>query len=170
MTKQPEARKPDQPLALSSSDVLGLSVMKPACWTLRSELDAADSTCGAHMWFSDPRNSGWEALYRRDAIDRVLAHSREVHQFNAELHASNESLRSDVLDMREVMLRLVAGVEHLAKIARQWEPDHSSGADRRGWLLAQDAKDDAKKLLAEQAARILRPTSELRRRRRRAAP
>lgn len=49
--------------------------------------------------------------------------------------------------MREVMQRMVAGIDHLAEIARQWEPDHSSGADRRGWLLAQDARDDAQRLL-----------------------
>lgn len=49
--------------------------------------------------------------------------------------------------MREVMLRMMAGIDHLAEIARQWEPDHSSGADRRGWVLAKDARDDAARLL-----------------------
>lgn len=49
--------------------------------------------------------------------------------------------------MREVMLRMMAGIDHLAEIARQWEPDYSSGADRRGWLLAKDARDDAARLL-----------------------
>ena len=39
--------------------------------------------------------------------------------------------------------RCVAGIDHLAKISRQWEPDHSSGKDRRGWVLAKDARDDA---------------------------
>lgn len=49
--------------------------------------------------------------------------------------------------MREVMLRMIAGIDHLAEIARQWEPDHSSGADRRGCVLAKDARDDAARLL-----------------------
>lgn len=51
--------------------------------------------------------------------------------------------------MREVMLRMMAGIDHLAEIARQWEPDYSSGADRRGWVLAKDARDDAARLIAE---------------------
>lgn len=38
--------------------------------------------------------------------------------------------------MKEVMQRMVSGIEHLAEIARLWEPDHSSGQQRRGWLLA----------------------------------
>ena len=47
----------------------------------------------------------------------------------------------------EALTRCVKGIEHLSELARQWEPDYSSGADRRGWVLAQDAKDDAKKLI-----------------------
>jgi len=48
---------------------------------------------------------------------------------------------------REVLQRCVDGIAHLSEIARQWEPDHSTGAERRGWLVAQDACDDAKALL-----------------------
>ena len=55
--------------------------------------------------------------------------------------------------LREVAARMVAGIDHLDKLAREWEPDHSSGADRRGWLLAKDARDDA--------ARLLWPNAEL---------
>lgn len=84
----------------------------------------------------------------------------DVMQLNADLHASNEALMCDVLDMRAVMQRMVAGITHLAEIARQWEPDHSSGADRRGWLLAREAADDAKALLDAQAKRLLTPKSQ----------
>lgn len=84
----------------------------------------------------------------------------DVMQLNANLHASNEALMCDVLDMRAVMQRMVAGITHLAEIARQWEPDHSSGADRRGWLLALEAADDAKALLDAQAKRLLIPKSQ----------
>lgn len=49
--------------------------------------------------------------------------------------------------LREVAGRMVAGIDHLDKLTREWEPDHSSGADRRGWLLAKDARDDAAQLL-----------------------
>lgn len=53
-----------------------------------------------------------------------------------------------------VMLRMIAGIDHLSEVARQWEPDHSSGADRRGWVLAKDARDDAVRLLQEHAQRM----------------
>ena len=53
--------------------------------------------------------------------------------------------------LREVAARMVAGIDHLDKLAREWEPDHSSGADRRGWLLAKDARDDAARLLGPNA-------------------
>lgn len=53
--------------------------------------------------------------------------------------------------LREVAVRMVDGIDHLSEIARLWEPDHSSGADRRGWLLAKDARDDAARLLGHNA-------------------
>ena len=46
----------------------------------------------------------------------------DVMQLNADLHASNEALMCDVLDMRAVMQCMVAGIKHLAEISRQWEP------------------------------------------------
>lgn len=45
----------------------------------------------------------------------------------------------------------------MAEIARQWEPDHSSGADRAGWVPATDAKAEVVKLMAELPGRIHRP-------------
>lgn len=98
----------------------------------------------------------------QDALSTVPASGsiHDVMQFNVDLHASNEALMCDVLDMRAVMQRMVAGIKHLAEIARQWEPDHSSGADRRGWLLALEAADDAKALLDAQAKRLLIPKSQ----------
>ena len=56
-------------------------------------------------------------------------------------------MREDVGRLREVAARMVVGIDHLDKLTREWEPDHSSGADRRGWLLAKDARDDAARLL-----------------------
>lgn len=53
--------------------------------------------------------------------------------------------------LREVAARMVAGIDHLDKLTREWEPDHSSGPDRRGWLLAKDARDDAARLLGPNA-------------------
>lgn len=59
-----------------------------------------------------------------------------------------EEAEADARRLREVLPRLIAGIDHLAEIARLWEPDHSSGADRRGWLLAKDAADDARAALS----------------------
>lgn len=50
--------------------------------------------------------------------------------------------------LTEVLARCATGIDHLGEIARQWEPDHSSGSDRRNWVLAQVACVDARKLLA----------------------
>jgi hypothetical protein len=49
----------------------------------------------------------------------------------------------DVVRLREVLNRCVRGIDHLSELARLWEPDHSSGKDRQGWVLARDARDDA---------------------------
>jgi hypothetical protein len=56
-------------------------------------------------------------------------------------------LLGNVAALREVARRLVAGIDHLDKLAREWEPDSSSGADRRGWILANDAREDAVRIL-----------------------
>ena len=82
------------------------------------------------------------AAGRKEALE-------EVRDLAEHMHAKNNSLREIVSDMGSVMVRMVAGIEHLAELARLWEPDHSSGADRAGWLRAQDAKDDALRLLAD---------------------
>ncbi len=41
---------------------------EPVAWTLQSELDAAQTTCSAHLWFTNPRNSAWTALFTREQI------------------------------------------------------------------------------------------------------
>lgn len=41
---------------------------EPVAWTLQSELDAAQTTCSAHLWFTNPRNSAWTALFTREKI------------------------------------------------------------------------------------------------------
>lgn len=58
--------------------------------------------------------------------------------------------------LRDVLSRCVAGIDHLSGLARLWEPDHSSGADRRGWVLAQDARDDAERVLTALSAAAIR--------------
>lgn len=53
----------------------------------------------------------------------------------------------------EVIERMVKGIDHLAELARQWEPDYSSGADRKGWVLAKNARDEAVDLLTAAQAK-----------------
>ena len=75
------------------------------------------------------------------ALKRDLEHARSG------LTKGRTRMREDLERLREVAARMVAGIDHLDKLAREWEPDHSSGADRRGWLLAKDARDNAARLL-----------------------
>lgn len=82
------------------------------------------------------------------ALKRDLEYARDG------LTKGRTRMREDNELLREVIGRMVAGIDHLDKLAREWEPDYSSGADRRGWVLAKDARDDAWRLLQEHAQRI----------------
>lgn len=83
-----------------------------------------------------------------------LDEAKGAFSISEHMHARNSGLMLCISDLTAVMLRMVAGIDHLSEIARQWEPDHSSGSDRRGWVMAKDARDDALKLLKEHAAAI----------------
>jgi hypothetical protein len=85
---------------------------------------------------------------------RATAVAKEALGLSEHMNDRNNTLRLYVSDLTSVMLRMVAGIDHLSELARQWEPDHSSGADRRGWVLAKDAREDAMRLLQEHATRI----------------
>ena len=136
------------------SDLLGLGAMLPACWTLTETLDANQTTSFGHLWFTNPKNTAWEPLYRRAAIDRVLAHAKEVHATSEHMHDRNAALMLLVSDMGAALGRLVAGMDHMDKLAREWEPDHSSGADRAGWVKAKDASRDAMQLMKDIPGRL----------------
>ena len=91
----------------------------------------------------------------------TIEHTERAGELLAEMVKANEVLAreahtwwtacrdatGEIERLREVAARMVAGIDHLDKLAREWEPDHSSGADRRGWLLAKDVRDDAARLL-----------------------
>lgn len=72
---------------------------------------------------------------------------RDLEYARSGLTKGRTRMREDLERLREVAARMVAGIDHLDKLTREWEPDHSSGADRRGWLLAKEARDDAARLL-----------------------
>lgn len=48
----------------------------------------------------------------------------------------------------DAVQKLVNGFEHVSGIARQWEPDYSSGEDRAKWARATEACADVVRLLA----------------------
>lgn len=128
--------------------------VRPACWTLRSELDSRETTCRAHLWFSDPVNSSWAPLYDQAALDAWRTAAHEAASLSRHMHERNGALLLLISDMGSIMARMGAGIDHLAEIARQWEPDHSSGADRAGWVRATDAAKDARRLMAEIPGRM----------------
>jgi hypothetical protein len=64
-------------------------------------------------------------------------------QCTAAAQARIAELESQIKRGREVMLACIIGIGHLDRIAREWEPDHSSGVDRQHWVRARDARDDA---------------------------
>lgn len=85
---------------------------------------------------------------------RATAAAKEALELSEHMNDRNNALRLYVSDLTTVMTRMIAGIDHLSELARQWEPDHSSGADRRGWALAKDARNDALRLLQEHSQRI----------------
>lgn len=85
---------------------------------------------------------------------QATAVAKDALSLSEHMNDRNNALRLYVSDLSAVMLRMVTGIDHLSEVARQWEPDHSSGADRRGWVLAKDARDDAVRLLQEHAQRM----------------
>lgn len=56
---------------------------------------------------------------------------RLLHAEIARLTALNQSLRQSTDTAREIMGRCIVGLNKLDRLARDWEPDHSTGADRQ---------------------------------------
>ncbi len=50
--------------------------VRPVAWTLRAELDARQTTCKAHLWFTNPKNSAWAPLYDQATLDAAVAVER----------------------------------------------------------------------------------------------
>ena len=53
--------------AFNAGAALSAAPVEPVAWTLRSELDARETTCKAHLWFTNPQNSAWAPLYAAPA-------------------------------------------------------------------------------------------------------
>ncbi len=59
----------DNPAAPGRQPAVGSPLergVRPVAWTLRAELDARQTTCRAHLWFTNPQNSAWAPLYGED--------------------------------------------------------------------------------------------------------
>ena len=106
-----------------------------------SELSMADGSITVEV----STQAAQAELERLRAENAALKH--DLEHARSGLTKGRTRMREDLERLREVAARMVAGIDHLDKLAREWEPDHSSGADRRGWLLAKDARDDAARLL-----------------------
>lgn len=104
------------------------------------------NTCADWLALKAERDGLMQTL--RDEMDENLR-LRELGGAGPDenITAMTERLIREREALREVAARMVAGIDHLDKLTREWEPDHSSGADRRGWLLAKGARDDAARLL-----------------------
>lgn len=83
------------------------------------------------------------------SVDVWRAAAHEAAATSRHMHDRNGALLLLISDMGQIMARMGAGIDHLSKIAREWEPDHSSGADRAGWVRATDAARDAQRLMAD---------------------
>lgn len=84
----------------------------------------------------------------------ALGHLEEIQLTIEHLYARNSALMLLVSDLGAALGRTVAGIDHLEKLAREWGPDHSSGADRAGWVSAKDARTEAMRLMADIPGRL----------------
>lgn len=51
--------------------------MEPVAWTLSRTLEAAETKTTGYLWFSNPRNSAWTALYTDSQLQAAVAAERE---------------------------------------------------------------------------------------------
>ena len=66
----PEADHSEQHLEMVAAPV---KLPEPVAWTLQRELDAKRTTTSGHLWFSNPVNALWTALYTEQQVRQLLA-------------------------------------------------------------------------------------------------
>lgn len=145
----------EKPMTLTREQVIEMA--KQAGLTDMLRLDSEDS-----RELSVRRVQSFAALIESATEKRAytagraagLGEAKEAFSLSEHMHARNSGLMLCISDLSDVILRMVNGIDHLSEIARQWEPDHSSGVDRQRWLLANYARDDALRLLKEHTAAI----------------
>lgn len=97
----------------------------------------------AHCGFALPASGTGVRHYGTHTAHQENECLRLLHAEIARLTAMNQALRQSADTAREIMGRCIVGLNKLDRLARDWEPDHSTGADRQAWVLARDARDDA---------------------------
>lgn len=96
----------------SMTEALGLDAMLPVAHVQRMGSYQGTPAFGCLLSIeAEKRLRVNDPLYDRAALDRVLEHAREVHQFNGDLYAKNTALSLEVLDLRQALGDLVLAVE-----------------------------------------------------------
>lgn len=68
--------------ARATSPQSGEKGEEPVAWALESELNARESTCRAHLWFTDPHNTSWVPLYTRAAAPQTALTDEQRETLN----------------------------------------------------------------------------------------
>jgi hypothetical protein len=55
-----------------------VTLPEPTCWTLTEILDKRETTYRALLWFSNPVNCAWSALYTADQLRTAIADDRKL--------------------------------------------------------------------------------------------
>lgn len=97
----------------------------------------------AHCGFALPASGTGVRHYGTHTAHQENECLRLLHAEIARLTALNQTLRQSTETAREIMGRCIVGLNKLDRLARDWEPDHSTGADLQAWVLARYARDDA---------------------------
>lgn len=73
--KEEELRQREAQLSArqAAPDGWRLVPVDPVAWTLQSELDAKLTTTNGHLWFSNPVNACWTALYTEQQVLAMLS-------------------------------------------------------------------------------------------------
>lgn len=106
-------------------------------------LEASVKPLCAHCGFALPASGTGVRHYGTHTAHQENECLRLLHAEIARLTALNQALRQSTDAAREIMGRCIVGLNKLDRLARDWEPDHSTGEDRNAWVLARDARDDA---------------------------
>ena len=96
---------------------------EPVAWTLQRELDAKQSTCRAHLWFSDPMNTSWAPLITTEAAQayaEALAAQRVAQERERCAQVCEEEICPCCFDEDAQ-----AVAEHLADAIRTQPPEFS---------------------------------------------